>query len=102
MQFLFRLGFYHEQSRLDRDDYMDILWNNIEKGITTDIHPEDSRKTIFGNSHYVEQTKIRGFSVAYLLVLRQIKEICRTERNFYVPILSLIVDKLYETSNKIK
>lgn len=57
---------------------------------------------VFGSSHYVEETEMRGFSVAYLLVLRQITEICRVERTFYIPVLSTIVDKIYETSNKIK
>lgn len=26
------LGFFHEQSRKDRDDFVTIVWNNIQKG----------------------------------------------------------------------
>lgn len=41
-EFLHALGFWHEQSRADRDDYVKIMWDYISEGTepvnTTDLH----------------------------------------------------------------
>ena len=39
------LGFWHEQSRSDRDDYMEILWENVKKG--TDVSLGKSSRVVF-------------------------------------------------------
>ncbi|GAV04358.1 hypothetical protein RvY_14646 [Ramazzottius varieornatus] len=32
------LGFYHEHTRLDRDEFIDVLWNNMENGREVNFH----------------------------------------------------------------
>jgi len=52
------LGFHHEQSRPDRDNYLNILWNNIHSGMRYNFdkgHNIDSRGTpydYFSVMHY--------------------------------------------------
>ncbi|CAH1793650.1 unnamed protein product [Owenia fusiformis] len=36
-EMLHALGFYHEQSRIDRDKYLDIKWTNIASGYTNNF-----------------------------------------------------------------
>ncbi|XP_057290803.1 zinc metalloproteinase nas-6-like [Hydractinia symbiolongicarpus] len=36
------IGLYHEQSRPDRDNYVKILWNNIEKGMSHNFNKQST------------------------------------------------------------
>ncbi|XP_028402560.1 zinc metalloproteinase nas-15-like [Dendronephthya gigantea] len=44
-EFLHALGFWHEQSRPDRDDYVTILWQNIRRGVENNFQKHGSEKT---------------------------------------------------------
>uniref|UniRef100_A0A1B0GF11 Metalloendopeptidase n=1 Tax=Glossina morsitans morsitans TaxID=37546 RepID=A0A1B0GF11_GLOMM len=46
------LGFYHEQNRYDRDDYVKVLWDNIENGMKV-------------NFEKLKRNVASGYGVAY-------------------------------------
>jgi len=48
-EFLHALGFYHEQSRPDRDDYVTIVWDKIEQGLEDNFNKYNfSEVTTYG------------------------------------------------------
>lgn len=42
-EFLHALGFWHEQSRPDRDTYVEIIWDNITSGYSSNFAKQESR-----------------------------------------------------------
>lgn len=60
------LGFYHEQSRPDRDDYVNILWDNISPGMENNfVKRSASQVTTFGvpyNTRSIMHYSSRAFS----------------------------------------
>ncbi|XP_040210053.1 meprin A subunit beta-like isoform X3 [Rana temporaria] len=46
-ELLHALGFFHEQSRSDRDDYITVVWANIQSGKSSNFKLYDSSKATF-------------------------------------------------------
>ncbi|XP_029443041.1 meprin A subunit beta [Rhinatrema bivittatum] len=51
-EFLHALGFWHEQSRSDRDDYVTIIWDNIESGKENNFNKYNDKQSSFLNVPY--------------------------------------------------
>ncbi|KAM5158209.1 uncharacterized protein ACMZJ9_009466 [Mantella aurantiaca] len=60
-EFLHALGFYHEQSRSDRDDYVTILRENIQPGKEHNFQAYDDKTTSFLNVSY-DYTSVMHYS----------------------------------------
>ncbi|XP_010005196.1 PREDICTED: meprin A subunit beta [Chaetura pelagica] len=51
-EFLHALGFWHEQSRSDRDDYVSIMWDRIQSGKEHNFNKYDDKTSDFLNVPY--------------------------------------------------
>ncbi|KAG8570947.1 hypothetical protein GDO81_011479 [Engystomops pustulosus] len=60
-EFLHALGFYHEQSRSDRDDYVTIFWENIQPGKERNFIAYNDVTTSFLNVPY-DYTSVMHYS----------------------------------------
>ncbi|KAM9387415.1 meprin A subunit beta [Phaethornis superciliosus] len=60
-EFLHALGFWHEQSRSDRDDYVSIIWDRIQSGKEHNFNKYDDRISDFLNVPY-DYTSVMHYS----------------------------------------
>ncbi|XP_018410803.1 PREDICTED: meprin A subunit beta-like [Nanorana parkeri] len=60
-EFLHALGFHHEQSRSDRDDYVTIVWNKIQPGKEHNFQAYDDRTVSSLNVPY-DYTSVMHYS----------------------------------------
>ncbi|XP_062987372.1 meprin A subunit beta [Elgaria multicarinata webbii] len=60
-EFLHALGFWHEQSRSDRDDYVTIMWDRIQAGKESNFNKYDDKTSDFLNVPY-DYTSVMHYS----------------------------------------
>ena len=60
--FLIKIGIWHEQSRMDRDKYVEVLWNNIEKGNTRG-------RGVYSSKFYTGRLLLRGPTITLLCTI---------------------------------
>ncbi|GIX77053.1 astacin-like metalloprotease toxin 1 [Caerostris darwini] len=54
------LGFYHEQNRSDRDDYLDIFMNNVQKGMESNFVKLNPNQNLLLNKFNYDSIMIYG------------------------------------------
>ncbi|XP_067834101.1 meprin A subunit beta [Heptranchias perlo] len=60
-EFLHALGFWHEQSRADRDDYITIMWDRIDNGREHNFNKYDDKESTSLNIPY-DYTSVMHYS----------------------------------------
>uniref|UniRef100_A0A8D0GKH6 Meprin A subunit n=1 Tax=Sphenodon punctatus TaxID=8508 RepID=A0A8D0GKH6_SPHPU len=60
-EFLHALGFWHEQSRSDRDDYVSIMWDRIQSGKENNFKKYEDKTSDFLNVPY-DYTSVMHYS----------------------------------------
>ncbi|XP_030641225.1 meprin A subunit beta-like [Chanos chanos] len=107
-EFLHALGFYHEQSRYDRDEHVTIVWDNVEEGqehnfnkynqseITTQGSPYDYSSVM----HYGKDTFTNGNGSTIITKLPEFQDVIgqRLDMSYY-DVVEL--NKLYQCNASI-
>ena len=89
-EFMHALGFYHEQSRTDRDEYVTINWNNIISGMEhnfksygqDEINHLGAKYDVCSVMHYPDWAfaKVKRFSQKYTIPSSCSEQQCEDDR----------------------
>lgn len=63
------LGFFHEQNRSDRDDFVYINWNNVRSG-KEQVKAKTKKKTTYFKNQLMNETLFVVFILLRILIIR--------------------------------
>ncbi|KAK6027108.1 astacin, partial [Ostertagia ostertagi] len=80
------VGFYHEHERWDRDNFIDIIWQNIDRGRCTDQFGKvDLSKTSYYGQPYDYKSILHYDSLAFRAIRTALFRRCYRNKNVGIP-----------------